>query len=169
MASRQKKNVNESTEIVVGGVGHAVSGNSMLHEDAVNVIYMYVISRSGPTRKYINLFDAVVYMQKCRPHKRFSVGCSSLFMRRVSHGAYPLVKAMSSSSVKARHAPSRHCMDARIYGHTAKAIHDNETLSHAHCRHTKYTFASLSPPLRRFVTEIVCPHLCLYLESLFCL
>ena len=33
---------------------------------------------------------------------------------------------MSAWSVKTRRAPSRHCRDARIYGHTTAAMHDNE-------------------------------------------
>ena len=33
---------------------------------------------------------------------------------------------MSAWSVKTRRAPSRHCRDAGVYGHTATAMHDNE-------------------------------------------
>ena len=33
---------------------------------------------------------------------------------------------MSVWSVKTRHAPSRKCRDARVYGHTTTAMHDNE-------------------------------------------
>ena len=28
--------------------------------------------------------------------------------------------------MKTGHAPSRHCRDARVYGHTATAMHDDE-------------------------------------------
>ena len=45
------------------------------------------------------------------------------------HGASRLVQAMSVWSVKTRHAPSRHCRDARVYGHTTTAMHDIEYLS----------------------------------------
>ena len=46
--------------------------------------------------------------------------------RRTPHGAWRLVLAMFAWSVKTRHAPSRHCRDARVYGHTTTAMHDNE-------------------------------------------
>ena len=46
--------------------------------------------------------------------------------RPTPHGASRLVKAMSTWSVKTRRAPSRHCRDARVYGHTTTAMHDNE-------------------------------------------
>ena len=42
------------------------------------------------------------------------------------HGASRLVQAMPACSVKTRRAPSRHCRDARAYGHTSTAMHDNE-------------------------------------------
>ena len=35
-----------------------------------------------------------------------------------------LVLAMSGWSVKTRRAPSRHCRDARVYGHTTTAMHE---------------------------------------------
>ena len=37
-----------------------------------------------------------------------------------------LVLAMSAWSVKIRRASSRHCRDARVYGHTTTAMHDTE-------------------------------------------
>ena len=40
-----------------------------------------------------------------------------------------LVQAVSTLSVKTRHAPSRHCTDARVYGHTTTAMHDIEYIS----------------------------------------
>ena len=42
------------------------------------------------------------------------------------HGASCLVLAMSAWSVKTRRAPSRHCRDASVYGHTPTAMHDIE-------------------------------------------
>ena len=39
------------------------------------------------------------------------------------HGASRWVQAMSAWSVKARRNLSRHCEDARLYGHTTKAGH----------------------------------------------
>ena len=41
-----------------------------------------------------------------------------------THGASRLVQAMPSWSVKTRHAPSRHCRNARVYGHTTTAMHE---------------------------------------------
>ena len=51
-------------------------------------------------------------MQESPPHKRLLVGCSSPFTRlaETPHGASRVVL------VKTRHAPSRHCRDARGYG-----------------------------------------------------
>ena len=37
------------------------------------------------------------------------------------------MQAISAWTVKPRHAPSRHCRDARVYGHTTEAMHDIET------------------------------------------
>ena len=37
-----------------------------------------------------------------------------------------MVQAMSAWSVKTQRTPSRHCRGARVYGHTATAMHDNE-------------------------------------------
>ena len=42
------------------------------------------------------------------------------------HGASRLVQAMPAWSVKSRRAPSRHCRDARVYGHTTTVMHHNE-------------------------------------------
>ena len=46
--------------------------------------------------------------------------------RPTPHGASSLVLAMSAWSVKTRRAPSRRFGDARVYGHTTTAMHDNE-------------------------------------------
>ena len=43
------------------------------------------------------------------------------------HGASRLVQVMSAWSVKTRRAPSRHCRDARVYGHTTTAMHGMRT------------------------------------------
>ena len=54
-------------------------------------------------------------------------------MHRTLHAARPthpsalrVVHAMSAGSVRTRHAPVRHCRDARVCGHTTKAMHDIE-------------------------------------------
>ena len=46
--------------------------------------------------------------------------------RRTPHGGSRLVLAMSVWSVKTLRAPSRHCGDTRVYGHTTTAMHDSE-------------------------------------------
>ena len=40
----------------------------------------------------------------------------------VPHGGPRLVQATSTWSVKTRHAPSRRCRDARVYGHTTTVM-----------------------------------------------
>ena len=42
---------------------------------------------------------------------------------RTPHGASRLMQAMSAWSVKTRRASSRHCTDARVYGHATTAMH----------------------------------------------
>ena len=49
--------------------------------------------------------------------------------RQTPHGAPRLVQAMSAWSVKPQHAPSRHCRDARVYGHTTTTMHKIEYIS----------------------------------------
>ena len=46
--------------------------------------------------------------------------------RPTPHGASRLVQATSAWSAKTRRSPSRHYRDARVYGHTTTAMHDNE-------------------------------------------
>ena len=46
--------------------------------------------------------------------------------RPTPHGASRLAQAMSAWSVKTRRAPSRHCRNARVYGHATSAMHQNE-------------------------------------------
>ena len=43
--------------------------------------------------------------------------------RRTDHGASGLEQEMSAWLVKTRRAPSWHSRDARVYGHTTKAMH----------------------------------------------
>ena len=40
-----------------------------------------------------------------------------------------MLQAMSAWSVKTRRVPSRHCRDARVYGHTTTDMHDMSTPS----------------------------------------
>ena len=70
-------------------------------------------------------------MQESPPHKRLLlVGCSSRSMRLAEHtsrfASRLVLLAMSIWSVKTPRAPSRHCRDARVYGHTTTTMHDNE-------------------------------------------
>ena len=48
-------------------------------------------------------------------------------IRRTPHGASRLELAMSAWLVKTRRAPSGHSRDARVYGHTTKAMHKLST------------------------------------------
>ena len=88
--------------------------------------------------------------------------------RRTPHGASRLVQAMPAWSVKTRHAPSRHCRDARDYGVKTTTTHEMCALPYAmsawsvktrhdpsrHCRdardHGVNTTATheIPPPLR---------------------
>ena len=68
-----------------------------------------------------------LYMQESPPHKRFSVGCSSPFMRLAPtpHGASRLVQAMPAWSVETPTCSFPwNCRDARVYDHRTTAIHD---------------------------------------------
>ena len=70
---------------------------------------------------------------RCHPYARKSASRATLrrmqltlhATRRTPHGASCLVLAMSAWSVKTRRAPSRHRRDARVYGHTTTAMHEN--------------------------------------------
>ena len=80
-----------------------------------------------------NLFDAVIHLQECPPHKRFIVGCSSPFIRLAQHLSTLRAwceQAMSAGSVKTRRAPSRHCRDAKVYGHTTATMHNTRVYGH---------------------------------------
>ena len=46
--------------------------------------------------------------------------------RPTPYGASRLVLVIPAWSVSTRRAPSRHCKDATVYGHTTAATHDNE-------------------------------------------
>ena len=74
------------------------------------------------------------FIRRCLPYARKPASQAVLSRmqltlhatRRSLRGASHLVLAMSAWSVKNRCAPSRHCRDARVYGHTTTAMHDNE-------------------------------------------
>ena len=67
--------------------------------------------------------------KKCPPQKRFfsRMQLDHHATRPRPQGASCLVQAMSVWSVKTRHAPSPHCRNARVYGHTTTAMHDMST------------------------------------------
>ena len=91
------------------GTGDTITFKAPMRQLHSNPI---AVSGNGDTGKQINSFDAVVLMQESPPRKRLLVGCSSPFTRlaETPHGASRVVL------VKTRHAPSRHCRDARGYG-----------------------------------------------------
>ena len=87
------------------------------------------VSGSGHSGKQISLFDAVIHMQES-PSQQAVLSRMQLTLhasRRTPHGASRLVLAMSAWSVKTRRAPSWHCWDTRVYGHTTTAMHDMST------------------------------------------
>ena len=74
-------------------------------------------------------------IRRCHPYTRKSasqavltVGCISPFLRLAEH--FKAFRAWCQRclawSVKTRPAPFRHCRDARVYGRTTTAVHDNE-------------------------------------------
>ena len=80
------------------------------------------VSGSGHTRKQMNLLDALSKSASKEVLSRMQLTLHAT--RPTPHGASHLVQAMSVWSVKTGGAPSRHCRDARVYGHTTSAMHD---------------------------------------------
>ena len=74
-------------------------------------------------------------IQRYHPYGRESVSKAVLSRTQLTlhatrptpHGAPRLVQELSASSVETRGAPPRHCRDARVYRHTATAMHDMST------------------------------------------
>ena len=70
------------------------------------------------------------FIGRCHPYARKSASKTVLSKMQPTlhatlptpHGASRLVHAMSAKPVKTRRAPSRHCRDARVYGHTTTAM-----------------------------------------------
>ena len=82
-----------------------------------------------PDNKSVH-FDDVIHMQEIPPYTWFLImtGRRSPFTRLDEHHGVPrLVQAMPAWSGKTRRVPSRHCRDARVYGHTTTAMHDMST------------------------------------------
>ena len=80
--------------------------------------------------------------------------------RRTLHRASRLVQAMSAWSVKSRRAPSRHCRDARVYGHMTTAMHDIEytplPASQAVCGRMQVTLLSTRRTPRAWCKQCLC-------------
>ena len=74
-------------------------------------------------------------IRRCHPYARKSASQAALSRmqltvhatRRTPHGTSRLVLAVPSWSVKTRHASSRRCRGARVYGHMTTAMHDMST------------------------------------------
>ena len=85
------------------------------------------------------------------------------------HGASRLVQAMSAWSVKTRRAPSRHCRDARVYGHTTTACINMSTTPSASTRRSAQNSKRPRPPHRATRKMTAHPPLSLNeLPSRFC-
>ena len=75
------------------------------------------------------------FIRRCHPYATKSTSKAVLSrMQLTLHATRPTFTAlrawcqpMSAWSVKPRCAPSRHCTDARVYGHTTTAMHDVST------------------------------------------
>ena len=67
-------------------------------------------------------------------------------IRRAPHSASCLVQAMPAWSLKTRRAPSRHCRDARVYGHTTTAMNEMSTppLGSSARQHLRYAILQSS-------------------------
>ena len=87
------------------------------------------VSGSGHTRKTNE------FIGRCYPCARKSASQAVLRRMQVTlhvtpptpHGASRSVQAVCAWSVKTRRTPSRHCRDARVYGHTTTAMHNIST------------------------------------------
>ena len=81
---------------------------------------------SGHTGKLNELVEAVIHIRVCKSDSQavFSRMQLDLYATRPTpHGASQiLVQATPVWSVKTRRAPSRHCRDATVYGHTTAAM-----------------------------------------------
>ena len=103
------------------------------------------ITITNDIRTIIDSFDAVIHMQECTvlnsASQAFLVRMQLTLhaTHRTPHGASCLAQAMSAWPGETRCAPSRHCKDARVYGHTTTAVHNNEYTSTPH-------HSSPSPP-----------------------
>ena len=86
-----------------------------------------MISSTHTSRRH-QLIYVVIQTQETRLQKRFLGGCSSPFMRLAQHHTALRAwgKKMSAWSVETRCAPSWHCREARVYGHTTSSMHDIE-------------------------------------------
>ena len=95
---------------------------------------------------------AIQLIQGCHQYARKSASRAVLgrvqltlhATRGAPHVASHLVLPMFAWSVKTRRAPSRHCRDARVYGHTTTAMHDNENPPPS-SRRVRFSFVCFCP------------------------
>ena len=106
------------TRGMVGSRG--VCGKALMRQLHSNPI---AASGNGHTGKQISPFDAAFHMQESPAHKAVLSRMQLTLhgTRRTLQGAARLVLAISAWSVKTRRAPSRHCRDTMVYGHTTTA------------------------------------------------
>ena len=102
------------------------------HPRGCYIVYPLLSLEVATPQHKSNSFDAVIHVQESPPQRRFSRMQLTLHATRPTpRGTSRLVLAMSVGSVKTRRAPSRHCRNARVYGHTTTALHDMST-PHTH-------------------------------------
>ena len=91
------------------------------------------VSGSGHVIKQVNSFGTAIHMQgNPPPQKRFLVGCSFVSpFTPPSPNTHDACFALGASKAflvgeNTMCSPSRHCRDARVYGHTTTDMHDIE-------------------------------------------
>ena len=105
------------------------------------------------------------FIGRCPPYARKSASKTVLnrmqftlhATRPTPHGASRLVQAICAWSVKIRRGPSRHCTDARVYGHTTTVTCVSEYTPYSRSLGQIYTYSCmsslrLSSPLGSFVS-----------------
>ena len=92
------------------------------------VLHPYPSMRHHYLTPIYSLIEAVIHIkvrltQAVPSRMQFTLHAT----RRTPHGASRLVQALSAWLVKTRRAPSRYSRGARVYGHTATAMHKLRT------------------------------------------
>ena len=81
------------------------------------------VSGGGHTEKLIDSLKLPSICTSASQAVHSRMQFTLLATHRTLHGASRLVQAMSAWSVKAGCATSRHCRNAKVYGHTTTAMH----------------------------------------------